>query len=905
MRPIAKATAYRPLRACLPAGLFSAVLVACGGGGGAGDNSLSPTATRLTGYVVDAPVHGIGYACGLLTGTTGTDGSFQYDSGATCTFRIGNVTIGAIPTVPSDGVVTPHDLAGVSRADTLNTNAVAIAQFLQSLDDGTRSGNITIPAAVATALAGVAPTIVSAGNVALSQSQLSTLVSTATNNGKSLVPASVAGANLRTFLQTAYPNLDPNLGVARSATSSAPINGLVITPDVPAPSSSTGSSSNPAALPATSVQLLSSASSIGLGEAITLTWTIPPGATGCVASDAWAGALSASGSKLIAPNTSGTSTYTIICPTLTPASTQVTVLGNSVADLSTRNIRGILSNAGTWTPLNASNPTTHNSINVANVFYSQIALANGRNGLVLTGWAYDGWDNTIHYPVNTAIFEQNADGTLTLASGKYLTDSTTNGAGSVVVADFNGDGKQDIFLAAHNESPMVAKPSTAYLSNSNGTFDKITLNDRLMAHATSLAVLNGVPTIFTMGWDGDPNPYYQYLNGQFVQTPIWNGRSDSTTQGFHYSTIGTDAGAVGDLSGRGQPDIAVGDFGYGPGYPYASGKSATAVYSLSDMINNTGAPKVVLTPYFNGKAEYANTQGLSGLGQTHTYRVWIDDFNHDGKPDILAGTSLWPSTYSMLQMFQNTTSGGVMGFVDKTDALNSGYNVKSQEVDYSMQLLDIDNSGIKAYFLAGSMPWPMTNGIVDNSVQANYILLNDGTGRLHVYMHDQFQNIGSQVATYFSAERGYTWSYKWQPRFISYLTVDNKINFVAVTTDTQSVAGNKVGTQQYINVPLNLNPTVDFKENITIADRNGSLRIRTWAGDDTIAGGCPSTCSIDGGFGTNTILYAGKRGNYTIAKTSTGFSVKDNVGGDGFDNIKNIQLLKFADATADLRTGNF
>ena len=37
-----------------------------------------------------------------------------------------------------------------------------------------------------------------------------------------------------------------------------------------------------------------------------------------------------------------------------------------------------------------------------------------------------------------------------------------------------------------------------------------------------------------------------------------------------------------------------------------------------------------------------------------------------------------------------------------------------------------------------------------------------------------------------------------------------------------------------VNVPLNLNLTVDFRKNITITNRNGSKRIRTFGGDHVL-----------------------------------------------------------------------
>jgi len=112
--------------------------------------------------------------------------------------------------------VTPHDLAGVSRADTLNSNAVAIAQLLQSLDDASNSSNITIPTSAATALYGVAATSVVSNNTALSQSQLSSLVSTATGNVKTLKTVAISGSNMTAYIRTAYPNLDRKLGVVNS-----------------------------------------------------------------------------------------------------------------------------------------------------------------------------------------------------------------------------------------------------------------------------------------------------------------------------------------------------------------------------------------------------------------------------------------------------------------------------------------------------------------------------------------------------------------------------------------------------------------------------------------------------------------------------------------------------------------
>ena len=543
--------------------------------------------------------------------------------------------------------------------------------------------------------------------------------------------------------------------------------------------------------------------------------------------------------------------------------------------------------AGIWTPNGASDPVTHNGISLANAFYSQITLANGRNGLVLNGWSYNGWDNETFYPVNATVLEQNADGTLTVATGKYLPDSGNNGSGSVLVADFNGDGKQDIFLAAHNESPFITKPSTAYLSNADGSFSKTVLSDSVTAHGGLIGALNGMPTVFVGSYSGDRDPYYQFIHGEFVQT-------SNTANGG----VGGCSVAVADFNGDGLADAVYADCNYGPGIPYVPGSAQLiVVYKLSDAENGTGTPEVQLSPYFNGKAEYANIQSLNGFGQTHTYRVWVDDFNHDAKTDILAGGSLWSASdasqnYSILQFFQNTSSNGAVSFTDKTDALNSQYIIKSLEVDYSMQMIDIDHSGINTYFIAGG-----TNAS-SNAIQDNYILLNDGTGWMHIYMHDQFQSIGEQVKAYLGITNFA------QPRFIEYQTANGNINLEAEISISIVINGNPVCQQEFVNVPLQLNPTVDYTDNITISDRNGSMLMRTWAGNDTFydTNANPSSTSIDGGLGIDTSTYSHTRQQYLVKHNIDGtWGVTQSV--PIADTLRSIERLKFSDGYIALDVG--
>ena len=210
---------------------LAAILNACGGGSGGGGSH-----TQI-GQFVDDPVQGLSYRCvdsanpaAATSGKTNAQGQFNYIAGQTCTFKVGNVTVGSLSNIPSDGVVTPQDAAGVSRAVYTAPTVSVIAQFLQSLNDGTSSGKIVIPDATDTALANV-PSIslvTSAGPIA--PASLNVLVTTA---GKTLVPASQASTNLNAQLDAtgvsktagrvgaSTPAILNSLSISASATNNA------------------------------------------------------------------------------------------------------------------------------------------------------------------------------------------------------------------------------------------------------------------------------------------------------------------------------------------------------------------------------------------------------------------------------------------------------------------------------------------------------------------------------------------------------------------------------------------------------------------------------------------------------------------------------------------------------------
>ncbi len=100
-------------------------LAGCGGGDSS-DNSDSSSDPTPYAYYVDASVAGINYVCGSKTGTTDQDGKFFFDSGESCTFSIGTITL---KTISSDVMNELKSGETVQETDTV------IAQILQNLDD--------------------------------------------------------------------------------------------------------------------------------------------------------------------------------------------------------------------------------------------------------------------------------------------------------------------------------------------------------------------------------------------------------------------------------------------------------------------------------------------------------------------------------------------------------------------------------------------------------------------------------------------------------------------------------------------------------------------------------------------------------------------------------------------------
>ncbi len=160
--------------------VLASLLSACGGGSSGGASSTG----SLSGVFVDAPVTGIAYSTSSgISGTTNTEGQFNYAKGDTVTFSVGSLSLGS--TMPSAALsgsttVTPVDLVP-GATGTSDPGVTAIGQLLGTLNsiavanNAGAGGVFTMPSNAASLVAGLGTTTATT----ITTSQLQSMVTSA------------------------------------------------------------------------------------------------------------------------------------------------------------------------------------------------------------------------------------------------------------------------------------------------------------------------------------------------------------------------------------------------------------------------------------------------------------------------------------------------------------------------------------------------------------------------------------------------------------------------------------------------------------------------------------------------------------------------------------------------------
>lgn len=181
------------------------------------------------------------------------------------------------------------------------------------------------------------------------------------------------------------------------------------------------------------------------------------------------------------------------------------------------------SSDGGATPLNPTPPEVltltrvmnySNERKVGQLFNAEVADINGDQleDVILTGWAVDWGSTTRNSYVPLKILIQKQDGTLEDKTAELFLPGQNSIAGAqrILVEDFDGDGRLDIFLGGFQDQPSYQAPSVMFW-NDGGKFSRSDFKEMVWAHGVCSADVfsSGRRDIILGGSDGQPYTIYR------------------------------------------------------------------------------------------------------------------------------------------------------------------------------------------------------------------------------------------------------------------------------------------------------------------------------------------------------------------------------------------------------------
>lgn len=256
---------------------------------------------------------------------------------------------------------------------------------------------------------------------------------------------------------------------------------------------------------------------------------------------------------------------------------------------------------------------------------------------------------------------------------------------SIKFADFDGDGKTDMYVAPHTDTAVYGPGAVFFNNGSNFTRHNINLSN-ISAHDSAVYDMNrdGRSDIVNLSYGPD-------LKISFAN-------ADRTFTTYNNSTsIGGGAGiAVGDFMNTGNGSIMV-----------VGNTSGNFLYSWAINNNNLELTQVSQLPTSRFLLPKWAGYNFSGA---HDIRALAFDFDNSGRTSAVVisrpwfTNGQWPN-YSEVQFLKNTGNGV---FVDVTDTTLIGYN-HATPASYNPKLMDVNGDGLIDIVLS-SPNWTSNSG---------------------------------------------------------------------------------------------------------------------------------------------------------------------------------------------------
>ena len=334
---------------------------------------------------------------------------------------------------------------------------------------------------------------------------------------------------------------------------------------------------------------------------------------------------------------------------------------------------------GTVKPMNSTAFESDSS-----ALFSQNLSGNGEE-LITAGRAGTTQQGT--YPTyNLNIFGWN-NGTLVNQTSQWFsgTDNVILGTEpSVKFADFDGDGRKDMYVASYSDNAQVGSGWVFF--NNGSSFSRTDLNLGVHGHDSAVYDINGDgrSDIFTTG----SRVSFAFADRTF------------TTHTVTGSNYGGTAGsvAIADFMSNGTSSIILTDqnsWGSGNNRLYSwsmvDGGRPTLDFHLS-LISTLPDSRFLLPKW--------SAYGFTG---SHDYRALAFDFDSSGRPSAVIFSrpaltnGVWPD-FNEIQFLKNQGGGT---FVDVTDTVLVGYNTAGPTT-YNPKLMDVNSDGLIDIVLGGT-----------------------------------------------------------------------------------------------------------------------------------------------------------------------------------------------------------
>ena len=441
-------------------------------------------------------------------------------------------------------------------------------------------------------------------------------------------------------------------------------------------------------------------------------------------------------------------------------------------------------------------------------------------------------------------------------------------AREVLFADFNGDGRNDVFIADHgwDAPPFPGQPNLLFLSTPQGGWrDASATLPRVsdFTHSAAAADIDGDGDIDLFAGNGYNNsgaaataPYLLVNDGSGRFT-----RNDADVpvapgQALHMFAPGGGAvhfpGSVfSDLDRDGRPDLVI----------TADASGSYDVFRKTTIFWNQG-----------GRFDGQNVTRLPEVAGTPAH-IDMDaafaDFDGDGLKDIvLVGTNGQP-------FYDGAYVQLLRGLGDR------------QFEDVSAAVLPAAARNLTQPGVATGNPWPIWVRTGDFNGDGAPDFLVDQSGRTRDATPVLWLNDGSGRFTVVTASAFRPDSEHWQLDYGQWFV--NAQGLQVVTLQMYEGSGGLLVTGRSATSPWFGRP-----------NDPGAETVSGGAGNDRLVGG-PGNDTIDGSAGMDSAAYQLPRAQYTVAYAGQGaYTVSARSGGEGTDTLRGIEALRFGDGLVQL-----